>query len=759
MFLLTLFQILYGAEEAVGKDGVTSNVTALSKNDVINYYVESTTYTPSGWEAIGGKFLNSTRNNKPVNYTELVDDNGKLSIDKIRARYQKCGLFLILSIFTACLFCIMGPCFSICCIFKQRNRFFSNSGERYKMTAQFLLFGSVVLFLAFSILASVSSSNLQRSMDVIVKSVGAVYVGGLNFTTISRNVFGGVLGDMAGFATTQINDFQATTVTNMINGTQANLLSLSNNLKVQFIATDVSIGNVANSIVGIDTGLTNIKGQVTAASAQYSAISANISWLDSTFQALYSNAAITFRPDQTRLLHGALAAFPGSLDTSAINSLPTNLKTTATDLNSTQGTFSAQADKLTTGMSSALSDAGTFLQSKFTQFHDLISSGNTRISDLMTNYYKAMLLRTDPIEVSYQKYNPKYVQFSTGRVAVMAILMTCIFGIIVLSLACMRVKQRRIAMSLSSCLFLFAAICMSLSVVHFVFALAMTEVCDQLKFGFPILDQVNAAPSISAIASAGLATVDMCSDGEKFDTILRSPTFAPYIGNYSDYLNITLQYQILMNKINLTAFTDALNSVNLTNIIDMSVISNATSSIKALDFTALNIPSAHIDTAQFQNAVNALNGGVNAADNQQFTYIGGPTLPEQNQGVFQFKNQYAVNSNGLASIGTQLNNTNTAIDSAVLNANQVLADTQALKNQMTNITVLIASGVVNFTTTIDAGKADILSRVNNMPPQILALVVEQYDVIRDNINCTILGQTLKVMEYEICSRFRYFSLI
>eukprot|EP00835_Amoeboradix_gromovi_P002558 NODE_148_length_17471_cov_0.413136.p1 type:complete len:749 gc:universal NODE_148_length_17471_cov_0.413136:9122-6876(-) len=748
MILIFLVAIISAkAVEVQGEDGVKSNVAALNKNEISRLYVESTSYVPFGFEAFGGKFLNSTRNNKPVKYSELVDENGAISVDKIRARYPKAGLFIILSIFSACMFFIMAPCFSLICILKQRNRFLSSSGDRYRTTALTLLIIGFTLFIAFAIIASISSSNLTTSMTLIVESIGSVYVGGLNFTTLAKNTFGDVLANMTGFAVEKINVFHNLTTSEMISNTQHNLLDLTNSLNSKFLLADDDIGNVADHILTISNGVIAIKSQVNDQVDSYNTIKTNL-------EDLQNNHTVN-NVDYVLIDATPFQNLP-TIDASPLDAFPTTLGYIAGLLNNTKGQFAKQAESLQTGMASKLKNAGITLNSKFTGFEILVEDGRDGVDEKLTSGYSSLLSKTEVIETQFAKYNQPFNKFNSGRQLSVGAFLACIFATIVLSLACIRVKQRRVAMSLSSCLFLLAGVSMTLSVLHYLFAFAMTEVCDQLQDGFPILTELNINPKFAKYADAGLTTVNMCSNGKKFDEILQSPEFDDFIGNFTDYLNITMQFDNLMSKYNLSEFTDALD-FNIQDLIDIDKIDQVSATVNGLDFSDLSTTDSirHIDTQPVQDVINTCTTVKSGINRYAFDY--NPTSAtdfEKDACVVDFDDRLQSSIDEMEMVNDNITQTNGEIDVLVNESTIVFDTTTELKYLMTNITELVDTGVTNFTNTIITGKQKILQKVAEMPPDILALVVDEYNTVRNSLTCALLGQTIKVMEYEICSRFR-----
>eukprot|EP00834_Sanchytrium_tribonematis_P005145 NODE_293_length_10559_cov_1.046463.p1 type:complete len:750 gc:universal NODE_293_length_10559_cov_1.046463:8919-6670(-) len=742
--------LIYAAKEVDGgvEDG---SVLQFTEQQIAAMYALVDSYEPAGFEALGGKFLNSTRNNKPVAYSDITD-NGSVSVDKIRSRYTKAGVFLVISIASACLFCLMAPCFAICCIFKKRKAFFSNSGERYKATAQILLFLTFSLFLAFAVITAVSSSNLYKSMDGIVRSIGSVYVGGMNFTVDTKQTFSTVLDNMAGFANNKITTFKSITINEMINKTQGNLTVLSSNLNTSFIEADVYIGNVADGIMDIDGNVKSIKTTATNVSTNYTNISTKLRALDGTNSANTNQGQVDYTPKSPR--NAFFSNLPAGVDTSAASSLPDGLDTVSNDVSKNKGKFSQQATQLTSNMQVKLSDARTKLQTQFDDFSTKIDTGRSGLKATMNQMVSQLLNKSDPIDAQFAKYTPEFTKYNTGRNAGIIIFLVAVFGIIILSLLCIKVKQRRVAMSLSSCLFLLAAISMTLSIVHYLLAFGITEVCDQLNDGFPILEQMGVNPGISNIASAGLMTVDMCSQGKKFDQILESPVFTPYLpANFTDYLNITKQYDKLMSKYNITSFTSALDDFQFDQLFNTSMITDATQDIQNMDFSQLNFTASSIDTSSLISVKNSANVS-KTNDVNQFTYSPAATSPNQLMCVADYNNRIDVQVVNIQYTINGIDRINLDIQSAKSNANQVISNTNLLKNKMTNITLLVTKGVNSFAVTIDTGKSRILSNVDQMPAEILALVVAQYNLARDAITCTILGQTMKVMEYQLCSLLR-----
>ena len=743
---------------------VPGTIDGLSEQQVSDQYGSIDAYQPRGWELLGSLFLNSTRNNAPIQQSDLlIDPQAGFSVDNIntnqlQTKYTGVAAFLIITVLSALIFCLLAPILACCCgCCKSRRTFSTNHGKLYEQGAYTLILLSFILFVTISVLTGISGGALNNSAVTIASSVGSVYNGGLIFAYTTETTLASILNDMSTFAKDKVDYFTELVIVETLNATQTNLTNLSNDLNEQFTYSDDFIGNLSYRIVNIDSMLSQITIEYDIESNEYNWIQNNLTDLGANQQ--------TVLP-QSYLYTSSVNPFPqpasfkqsSGLDPS---SFPTNLTGSAEQLNSSKGAFGKEANAVVVNMISQISLIKGNLNSTFENYRNEITNGESTLSTSLESGYNTSIQMALPYgsELSSNLAYKKYAVYVFWLVLGIVILTFLLFiGI----LFCIASKKRKLAMSCASLLFVFAAVSLLFSSILFIIAFGVTEVCDQLNDNFPIA-QGMVPSSYTAAGSAFIKVIDQCANNNPIDQIVESPEIKPYIEkiypNFTNYLNISSVYDTFMaSNLNTSTFVNGLD-FELSDVANFTDITQAVNDLYAQDLSSVDIQSIMpynginmTVISQIGNGIRSISSSLNNTSAYIYQNAGANANRQTCVNDYLFKvNTQASNSDY---IQQQVNNTNMLIKLAAQTSNQTVADAAQLKTIMLAIPVFISNSFDIFQNTTAEGRLFILNKVNEMPDEIKSLLNEKFNLLKSKVTCTAMGQTMKVMEFEFCSVMR-----
>eukprot|EP00834_Sanchytrium_tribonematis_P007219 NODE_623_length_5327_cov_0.695103.p1 type:complete len:948 gc:universal NODE_623_length_5327_cov_0.695103:645-3488(+) len=725
---------------------IVSCSKSLSTQEISDEYHSSSSYSPQFWEFYGGKFLNATNQNDGSTQLQIYNGDKTLNYYGLYTAFSGGAVFIGITLFSSLLFCCLAPflaCVCGCC--KSRNSYSTNNGKFYERTATFLLVLCAIFYVCIATITGISGNTLTLSIETIKDSVGSVYSEGLSFTGDTKDTLESILIDLTRFARTEIGHFRNISINGMINSTQQRLTSLGVQLESEFAYGDTFVGNLSAEMIALDSEIKKVKVSLAEENSESDQIKANLTSLGTAAQSqIWYNVIYTAKNNP----------FPSFTYISNFdaNTFPTNLRNSAYSLNQSKSAFSSHIGVITANLRSQLNDAEDHLRKTFDNFELKLNSSQQIMLDILNRSYITAISNANTKYAEYNtvtdKYHFNYTKYIFYGVLAFVLLNFMLFlGV----MFCIASKKRRLAMSVASCLFAYAAIALMLSALTYIVAFVVSEGCNELYSNFPLLQ--NVSPQYSQYANAGVSIVNSCANNDPIDTIILKLPDIP--GNSSQLLNISKQYDLLVGKLNLNQFTGSLD-FSLTDLYNRTQLQDALRALHDMDLHDVDvanlIPTNGIDVSKLQQLSLSISFAAEAIDENSFNYQRIVNVTESSACVSDYVWNCHTQQNNTDALIQQISMTNMDLFyirnlSASANKNRIL-----LPDLMLNITEDLNDSFDKFNETLSSGKMGIISSVNKMPQDIKDVLESQFSILRNELQCQAMGQTIKVMEFNTCRK-------
>eukprot|EP00835_Amoeboradix_gromovi_P000626 NODE_23_length_38171_cov_0.318108.p2 type:complete len:1043 gc:universal NODE_23_length_38171_cov_0.318108:15298-18426(+) len=721
---------------------------ALKESDVDRIYgSEIPNYYPQGWEYLGSQFLNATRNNGPMEQSDVVPFNPS----NVASKFAGLAAFTAFSLACALLFCMLTPILACCCgCFKNRTMSGKGRSKNYENAASALMVLSFILFITIGIITGISAGTMNESIAVIGSSVGSVYNGGLLFGRSTLNEVSAIVDLLATYAEDTVDDISAQTINITMADTTGNLTYLSEILKSNFTFADSITGDLSDSILDMNSDMNTISYEYNTELSQYTDIVNNLTDLGASEQIVASFYYHYQKKSPNPFIFSSDFRSNVGFDS---DKFPTTLNSSAVDLTRNKGAFQRQADVVVVRMNRQIQNVTDRLNSTFSDFKKAISSNKISLLNRIDNgYVRSFNPPANRYGASLNEYSAKYKEYASSAAYTILGFVVTIFILFVGIIFCIASKKRKLGMSCASLLFLYAAFSLILSVIIFLMAFTVTEICQQL-------DNPSFTYGNYQLAAA-VTIVDKCSQGMPIGDIMFDPIVLPLVlllnANATDYFNISNQYDKFVSKINMSSFLDTLD-IKIEDVSDFNEITEASNNIYQQNLEATNvtgvIPDHGMNNSMLVEMDRVILLTVNNLDVNSFTYIGNSST-DQPACVDDYNSKCLLQRDHIDVLNTDMSNTNLMLPILKNKSEETMGKAASVKDYMANIPNLIDQSISTFMDLITLGKLKIRDKINSMPNKIKENIQRYFSDLVKTVKCEPIGQVVKVMEFELCSKVR-----